>query len=273
MTRQPTCSGCCQTFAESYEISNLPAMRELERHVLGCDYGGTSWTTRAQAAQIVETLALRPHFRLLELGAGSGWPGLYVAEASGCSITLLDLPVSALTKARARARRDGIADRVAAVAASGDALPFRDAQFDAVSHSDVLCCLPNKTEMLSECRRVVAEGGRMLFSVIAVPDGLTQSERQQAIELGPPFIDATAPYRDLLADTGWDVTNHDDVTADYARSLRRLVLGLNESDALVEALGEEAVVESIRHRQAQIDGVERGLLIREIFVVTAMRSR
>ena len=72
---------CCQRFATSYEVSSLPAMREVERTVLGCDYGGTSWTTRAQAEQIVEMLDLQPDLHLLDIGAGSGWPGLFLADS------------------------------------------------------------------------------------------------------------------------------------------------------------------------------------------------
>jgi SAM-dependent methyltransferase len=164
---------CCQAFAESYEVSNLPAMREVERSVLGCDYGGTSWTTSAQAQQIVELLNLQPGQHVLDIGAGSGWPGLYLADTSGCAVTLLDLPVNALAKARERAREDGIDDRVITVAASGAALPFADDSFEAISHSDVLCCLPEKIEMLEECRRVATDGANMLFSVIAVAPQLT----------------------------------------------------------------------------------------------------
>ena len=70
-------------FAGSYERSRLPAVRELERNVLGCDYGGTSWTTRAQAEHIAESLTLRPGVQLLEVGAGSGWPGLFLASLTG----------------------------------------------------------------------------------------------------------------------------------------------------------------------------------------------
>ena len=67
----------------SYEVSSLPAMREVERTVLGCDYGGTSWTTSNQATQIIELLELKPGLHLLDIGAGSGWPGLYLADAGG----------------------------------------------------------------------------------------------------------------------------------------------------------------------------------------------
>ena len=68
----------------------MPEMRKLERDVLGCDYGGTSWTTRAQAVQIVESLDLRPGIQLLDVGSGSGWPGLFLGSETGCDVTLLD---------------------------------------------------------------------------------------------------------------------------------------------------------------------------------------
>jgi len=260
---------CCQAFAASYDISALPAMREIERTVLGCDYGGTSWTTRGQAEQIVDALHLGPGVGLLEIGAGSGWPGLYLVSESGCDVTLVDLPVSALAIARQRARADGEDRRVRAVAASGDALPFTDASFDAIDHSDVLCCLPGKEEMLAECRRVAAADARMLFSVIYAPAGLTAAAHRNAIEVGPPFVDAPAPYPEILRHTGWRLDSVTDVTREYVDSLRALVRGFAGSKAIVAALGAEAIRESIRHRETQVDAIERGYLVREVFLATA----
>lgn len=262
-------SDCCQTFAATYEVSCLPAMREVERSVLGCDYGGTSWTTRAQAQEIIATLGLGPGVTLLEIGAGSGWPGLYVADRSGCTVTLLDLPVSALGKAKARAAADGTLARVSAVAGSGEALPFGAATFEAISHSDVLCCLPGKATMLAECRRVAADGSRMLFSVISVPGGLSRSRRRLAVETGPPFAYTERSYPDLLAATGWRQDRVRDVTAEYAQSLNTLVRGLYDSPALRDALGPEAVDESIEHRETQLAAIGDGLLVREVYLATA----
>ncbi|MCK5326566.1 MAG: class I SAM-dependent methyltransferase, partial [Woeseiaceae bacterium] len=134
---------CCQAFADSYDRSLLPAMRKVEEAVLGCDYGGTSWTTRQQAQQMIAMLELEQDQRLLDIGAGSGWPALYLAEQSGCEATLVDIPMNALEHARVRARQDSMSDRVWTVSGDGTALPFDDDTFDVVSHSDVLCCLPD----------------------------------------------------------------------------------------------------------------------------------
>src|SRR5438445_12981299 len=79
-------------FARDYELGRSRVVRELECCVLGCDYGGTSWTTRAEASHIAELLELHSGDKLLDLGAGSGWPALFLAQTTGCDTTLVDLP-------------------------------------------------------------------------------------------------------------------------------------------------------------------------------------
>ena len=260
---------CCQVFAESYETSSLPAMRELERTVLGCDYGGTSWTTSKQAKQIVDLLQLRPGIHLLDIGAGSGWPGLFLADRGGCHVTLVDLPLNALQKAKERARSDGIDDRISVVAASGTMMPFGNRTFDAISHSDVLCCLPEKLGVLQECRRVASDGASMLFSVIAIPQNLTEAEHSRAVDAGPPFVDAPEDYAELLSQTGWQLTKRMDVTAEHRISLCALVAGFDQSVELSDALGSDAVSEARERRKEQIAAIDAGLLVREIFFVAA----
>ena len=80
-----------------------------------------------------------PGVSLLDLGAGSGWPGLYLAKVTGCRVVLADQPAEGLRIARQRALEDGITDRCGIVQSSGDPLPFRSGVFDAVTHTDVLC--------------------------------------------------------------------------------------------------------------------------------------
>jgi cyclopropane fatty-acyl-phospholipid synthase-like methyltransferase len=111
----------------------------FEREVLGSDYGADGYTTMAQATDLAERLPLGPGARLLDLGAGWGWPGVFLAERTGASVVSTDLPLAGLRSARARAGRGPAAQRAVQAVAHGARLPFPPAAFDVVTHADVLC--------------------------------------------------------------------------------------------------------------------------------------
>ena len=254
-------------FARDYELGRSPAMREIERRVLGTDYGGTSWTTRAEAVRIAQLLGLCPGVRLLEVGAGSGWPSLYLAKQTGCDAVLVDLPLVGLQIAIERARAEGMQHRCRAILANGAKLPFMEGSFDALSHSDVLCCLPAKLSVLRECRRVAGHGARMAFSVIAPAPSLSEAGRRIAVESGPPHVDVSADYALLLGETSWRVLERIDVTGEFMQSLRTELEAIEAGkDALIELLGGDEYDMRKQRRNGTIAAVADGLLRREIFV-------
>ncbi len=249
----------------------MPAVRELERQVLGCDYGGTSWTTRAQADHIAQSLELRAGVHLLEIGAGSGWPGLYLGTTSGCDVALLDIPLNALKQIVARAAKDQITRQTLVLAGSGAALPIASASFDRLSHSDVLCCMPEKLAMLRECRRVATAEARMYFSVIQPTPNISPADYQRAIEFGPPFIDIPNGYEPLLQASRWRIRDQIDVTAEFRQSLKILIEGIkSNTHALQEAYGVDELASQQQRRQEQIVLIENGILQREVFVSSAI---
>ena len=127
-----------ERFAQRYGNAAGRAEAALQREVIGADVGANGYTTVAQADTLAERLALRPGERLLDIGAGRGWPGIYLAKKTGCQVVLTDLPAVALREAVGRARRQRVDDRCAFALASGAALPFQRRSFDAIVHTDVL---------------------------------------------------------------------------------------------------------------------------------------
>jgi SAM-dependent methyltransferase len=120
-----------------YARTDHDVLRELERRTLGADYGGNGYTDVVQAGHFVELLRVGVGDRILELGSGAGWPGLYLSRISGAQVVISDIAWEGLAWASRRASADGLdAD---AVASSGLTLPFRDGTFHGVTHSDVLC--------------------------------------------------------------------------------------------------------------------------------------
>jgi SAM-dependent methyltransferase len=128
-----------ERFSKRYGEHRGDVVRQIELAVIGGDWGANGYTTVAQADRLAGLLDLRPGSLVLDIGAGRGWPGLYLAAATGCSVVLTDVPIEGLAHARSRSVGDGLADRTWQVNASARDLPFRVGTFDAVVHTDVLC--------------------------------------------------------------------------------------------------------------------------------------
>jgi len=257
-------------FAKAAECASSVAMRDLERSVCGCAYGSTSWTTRREAERIAELLELGPDVQLLDVGAGSGWPGLYLAQLTGCDVVLVDLPLVALRIALARATDDGLSERCEAVAADGAALPFLDGSFDALSHSDVLCCTPDKLGVLRACRRVARHGSRMVFTSMAIAPSLADPDRRVAMESGPKFVDTEEDYAILLGQSGWCLEDRADLTVALLQSMRNELDGMRvRGDALTKVFGSDEFAERLKRQRAAITAIDAGFLRRELFVARA----
>jgi SAM-dependent methyltransferase len=245
MTRSPEEQAQRQRFEEFYVTAQSPVMLSIERSVCGCGYGGNSWTTQPEARAIAALLELRPGMRLLDVGAGSGWPGLYMAEASGCDVVLVDLPLAGLRIGAERAETDRLPGACWAAVADAADLPFADGSFD---------------------RRVIGRDGRMVFTVISVAPGLSRDDHKRAVENGPEFIEVEADYETLLGETGWTVLERRDITTDYIASCQRQ-LEADEAwkDPLEALIGPSEFAERQAEWRSKLMALDAELLRRELF--------
>jgi len=125
-------------FNSRYSLPVTDAALAVEREVIGANVGASGYTTVAQADALIPQLRLRPGTLLLDVGAGRGWPGLYLARKTGCDVVLADVPAPGLATALARADEAGLSGHAYPVRAAAQHLPFRSGTFDAVVHTDTL---------------------------------------------------------------------------------------------------------------------------------------
>jgi ubiquinone/menaquinone biosynthesis C-methylase UbiE len=132
-----------------------------------CPYGQRFWVeaphpliTRARLREILEP---RPGERILEVGPGTGYYTLDVAEwvKPDGEVDILDLQQEMLDHTMRRAGERGLAN-INPTQSDATAMPFEDAIYDAAFLVTVLGEIPDQDAALRELARVLKPGGRLV---------------------------------------------------------------------------------------------------------------
>jgi SAM-dependent methyltransferase len=137
------------------------------RHPSACPYNQRFWVEAPHPlitrARLREVLAPQPGERVLEIGPGTGYYTLDVADwiAPGGTVEILDVQQEMLDHTLRRARERGVSN---ITATRGDAreLPYADASLDAAYLVTVLGEIPDQHAALRQLARVLRPGGRLV---------------------------------------------------------------------------------------------------------------
>ncbi len=111
--------------------------------------------------EVISRNIVSRNVRILDVGCGGG----SLAEEfsrHGHQVTGIDISSASIDQAREHAKTVGL--HIEYLVASGDNLPFPDAQFDVVSCCEVLEHVRNPGEIVQECSRILRPGGVFLFA-------------------------------------------------------------------------------------------------------------
>ena len=132
-----------------------------------CPYGQRFWVQPPHPIitrqRLRDTLEPRPGERVLEVGPGTGYYTLDMAEWVGLQgrVDIFDLQQQMLDHTMRRATERGLSN---IIPTQGDArrLPFPDESFDAAYLTAVLGEIPDQDAALRELARVLRPGGRLV---------------------------------------------------------------------------------------------------------------
>lgn len=118
---------------------------------------------RAGLADMRRSLLAEATGRTLEIGAGTGLNLEHYTDAV-TELVLAEPDPHMAERMRERVESGGLApQRVTVIEAPAEELPFDDGSFDTVVSALVLCTVNDPERALAEARRVLVEGGALLF--------------------------------------------------------------------------------------------------------------
>ena len=215
----------------------------LRRAEFGDDFGQNNWLTLPELERFASQLELGEGVRLLDVACGAGGPALHLAELTGCAVTGVDVEENAIENAVRLAAEAGLEERARFVQADASkALPLGDGCFEAILCLDALNHLPGRPAVFADWARLLAPGGRLLFTDPVTLTGLVGSA-ELVIRSSIGYFDFAPPGEDerLLHGAGLSVLAVEDTTASMAAAARRrLDVRAERAETLKRLEGDEA---------------------------------
>jgi ubiquinone/menaquinone biosynthesis C-methylase UbiE len=122
------------------------------------DYAVIGTTLQIVGENLCEAMDLRAGSKVLDVAAGNGNATLAAARR-WCDVTSTDYVQSLLDRGQARAAAEGL--DVVFQTADAEALPFKDASFDAVVSTFGVMFTPDQDKAAAELLRVCKKGGKI----------------------------------------------------------------------------------------------------------------
>jgi len=259
-------------YDDFYGQFDSPLMQRLRQEAHGRDIGQHSWVTAEELEEDIARLQLSGASRLLDLGCGPGGPLTFVTSRVRCQSTGMDLSANAIAAGVARAASMQIAELVTLfVVDLNQPIQFDSRSFDTVMSLDVVLHLRDRAEVFREVARVLAPGGRFLFTDAGVITGSVSDEeiRRRAIhgytQFVPPGFNET-----MLERAGLGLLDRIDRSAGLLKNATgRLAARLAHQGELEQLEGKAHFEREQQYVETVIGLSQRGALARMMYVAEA----
>jgi demethylmenaquinone methyltransferase/2-methoxy-6-polyprenyl-1,4-benzoquinol methylase len=130
--------------------------------------------------------------RMLDVASGTAAVSIALARAAPArTIVGIDQSTEMLAAGRARVERAGLASRIELREGRAEALPFADAEFDALTFTYLLRYVDDPAATLRELVRVVKPGGTVAMQEFGLPSGIWRPLWELYVRVGLPLAGAT----------------------------------------------------------------------------------
>jgi cyclopropane fatty-acyl-phospholipid synthase-like methyltransferase len=169
----------------------------------------------------IAVLAPTAHWRVLDVGAGIGGPARYLAAATGCHVTAVELQADLDATAAALTRRCGLDDRVHH--RCGDVLEgvAERASFDAVVSFLAILHIPDRARLFAVLHDALRPGGRLYVEDFARRGEPTPAQWEALrVKVQCPGLPTPSEYRADVAGAGFEDIEIEDLSEPWTAFTR-----------------------------------------------------
>jgi demethylmenaquinone methyltransferase/2-methoxy-6-polyprenyl-1,4-benzoquinol methylase len=146
---------------------------------------------------LISRLEAGPDARVLDVATGTGAVALELVRRYGCSVVGIDRSPEMLAVARRRVAAHELGANIELLEGRGEALPFADASFDALTVTYLLRYVDDRAATIRELVRVVRPGGTVASLEFGVP------QAPSARLLWELYVRLALPLAGRLLSPGW----------------------------------------------------------------------
>jgi len=232
----PVASGYDAVFAA---MPNATTFHRLWRtHACGDDFPPDfyhiSFVTLAELRRIARDLALAPEDTLVDIGCGMGGPALWLARQTGAHVIGVDASSAGVGLANERAAQLGLADRARFRIGTFASTGLAPESANGIVSEDALQYAPDKRAVFAEAQRVLAPGGRFVFTAFELAP-------ERVAGLPVLGVDPVEDFAPLLKDAGFGVDLYEGVRGWPEPMTSAYQALIDAKDELTEEMGEAAV--------------------------------
>jgi sarcosine/dimethylglycine N-methyltransferase len=203
-----------------------------------------------------------PKTRILDVGAGYGGAGRYLAGRFGCHVSCLNLSEIQNQRNREMTQAAGLSSLVDVVYGNFEQLPFEANAFDVVWSQDAILHSGDRPRVLDEIARVLRPGGQLIFT-----DPMQADDCPQDV-LGPVLarihletLGSFAFYRAELSKRGFSEIKVIELTDQLGRHYARVREELSgRYDEMIRLASKDYVDRMLQGLNAWTDAESQGYL-------------
>lgn len=238
--------------AGTYKLDRRQAQIELIEELL-------NWSKVNSAEQI------------LDVGCGIGGSTLYLSDKFAASATGITLSPVQASRAKERAIEAKLSERVEFQVADAQAMPFADNTFDLVWSLESGEHMPDKTQFLKECYRVLKSNGTLILATWchrptnSLAGELTANEKKHLEQIYKvyclPYVISLPEYESIALDLGFQSLRSDDWSMAVAPFWNEVIDSAIDLNAIIGLLRSGwKTVEAALALNLMSRGYQRGLI-------------